>query len=88
MLCGVPVVAYDTGNTRSIVRDGETGFVVRDGDIDALAAAIERALGDDASLGRMSANARALARATFTSWDDRIRMEMEIIDALVQRDRG
>jgi glycosyltransferase involved in cell wall biosynthesis len=34
---GVPVVATDAGGTRSVVEDGETGFVVPIGDVDALA---------------------------------------------------
>ncbi len=85
MLCGVPVVAYDTGDTRTVVRDGATGAVIPDGDIEALAAAIARLLDDDDARARMSANARDVARATFTSWDDRIRMEMEIIEGLVSR---
>lgn len=83
MLCGVPVVAYDTGDTRTVVRDGETGAVVPDGDVDALANAIATLLDDNHERTRMSANARNVARATFTSWDDRIRMEMEIIERLV-----
>ncbi|HXV13288.1 MAG TPA: glycosyltransferase family 4 protein [Candidatus Krumholzibacteria bacterium] len=84
MLCGVPVVAYDTGDTRTVVRDGDTGAVVRDGDVEALASAIARLLDDDGTRARMSANARALARATFTSWDERVRMEMEIIEGLLR----
>lgn len=85
LLCGVPVAAYDTGDTATVVRGGETGALVRDGDVDALATAIGRLLDDDQERARMSANARALARATFTSWDERIQMEMEIVDGLVRK---
>jgi glycosyltransferase involved in cell wall biosynthesis len=85
LLCGVPVAAYDTGDTATVVRDGDTGALVGDGDVDALAAAIGRLLDDEKERARMSANARAFARATFTSWDERIQMEMEIVDGLVRR---
>lgn len=30
MACGTPVVAYDIGSAREVVRDGHTGFVVKD----------------------------------------------------------
>jgi glycosyltransferase involved in cell wall biosynthesis len=38
MACGCPVVAFDKGSIPEIVRDGETGFVVRDieGMLDAI----------------------------------------------------
>jgi glycosyltransferase involved in cell wall biosynthesis len=37
LAAGVPVVATDAGGTRTVVDDGETGFVVPVGDVDALA---------------------------------------------------
>lgn len=85
LLCGVPVVAYDTGDTATVVRAGETGAVVADGDVDALAAAVARLLGQENERRRMSENARRFARAAFTSWDERIAMEMKIIDELARR---
>jgi 1,2-diacylglycerol 3-alpha-glucosyltransferase len=85
LLCGVPVVAYDTGDTATVVRTGETGVVVADGDVEALSAAIARLLDDGDARARMSKNARNFARTTFTSWDTRIAMEMEIVDGLVRK---
>lgn len=56
---GLPVVATDAGGTRAVVDDGETGFVVPIGAIDALAERLER-LRDDpvlrASLGRAASD--------------------------------
>ena len=85
MLCGVPVVVYDTGDTTTVVRDGESGVVVKDGDVDALASAVTRLLGDDGERIRLAANARRVAREMFTPWEDRIAMEIRIIDKLVCR---
>ncbi len=87
MLCGVPVVVYDAGDTRTVVRDGETGVVVPDGDVDALADSIARLLGYQAERERLADNARRLARTTFTSWEQRIGMEMKIIEGLLRRGR-
>jgi glycosyltransferase involved in cell wall biosynthesis len=82
MLCGVPVVAYDTGDTATVVRDGATGVLAPDGDVSALADAIGRLLADAPLRARLAAAARDLARATFVSWEKRTAMEMEIFDRL------
>ena len=55
--CGRPAVATDVGGVRTVVADGETGFVVgRDAAL--LASAVERLLGDDALRGRFGEAAR------------------------------
>jgi glycosyltransferase involved in cell wall biosynthesis len=46
---GVPVVATDAGGTRTVVDDGETGYIVSIGDIGALSDRLRR-LRDDAEL--------------------------------------
>jgi glycosyltransferase involved in cell wall biosynthesis len=88
MMCGVPVIVYDTGDTATVVRDGESGLLVRDGDVDALAAATARLLNDDALHARLSAGARAVARVSFTSWDTRIAMELAVVQAVAQNKTG
>ena len=64
---GVPVVATDAPGLRDSVRDGETGFLVPDGDIAAFADRIGRLLSDDALSARMSEAATAWAR--HFDWD-------------------
>jgi glycosyltransferase involved in cell wall biosynthesis len=49
--CGVPVVGYAASGTVDAVRDGETGVLVRLGDVQALAAALGD-LADDPMAGR------------------------------------
>lgn len=85
MICGLPVVAYDVGNTREVVSDGETGYVVADGDIGAVATAIAKLLEDAEERGRMSQKARAVAREKFTGWDERTDKEIAIIRSVVDR---
>jgi D-inositol-3-phosphate glycosyltransferase len=46
MACGSPVVASRVGGLTTTVRDGVTGFLVADGDADALAAGIVRLLAE------------------------------------------
>ncbi len=49
LAAGVPVVATDAGGTRTVVDDGETGFLAPVGDVAALTTFVER-LRDDAAL--------------------------------------
>lgn len=68
LAAGVPVVGYAIGGQREIIRDGETGYLVPEGDDAALAEAITRALAERERLG---ANARADAIARW-GWRFRI----------------
>ena len=65
--CGTPVVASDSPGIRESVRNGETGFLVRHGDIGALAAAMDRLAASPELVEQMGVRARAFAE-TFT-WE-------------------
>jgi glycosyltransferase involved in cell wall biosynthesis len=58
MACGVPVVATSTAGTREIISVGEDGLLVDRHEPAAVAAALERILGDAALRQRMSQTAR------------------------------
>lgn len=59
-------VATDVGGTRFVVRDGETGVLVRPGDPGGLAAALERVLTDHELRARLARQALAMVRGGFT----------------------
>jgi glycosyltransferase involved in cell wall biosynthesis len=71
-MSGLPVVATDVGYVNEIVENGQTGFLVDQGDRDALVAAVTRVLDDGRKLGR---RARVHCRGRFdlegvaASWD-------------------
>jgi glycogen(starch) synthase len=65
MAAGTPVVAAAVGGVPEIVCDGENGLLFCRGDTDALAAAVDRALTDDA----VRAHLIAAGRATAASYD-------------------
>jgi hypothetical protein len=65
---GVPSVAYDVDGLRDAVRDGETGWLVRDGEL--IEDVTERAVKELADLPRRAAVAAACrAWAAQFSWD-------------------
>ncbi len=63
--CGTPVVASNSPGIRESVRDGETGFLVPHGDVEALAAAFRRLSTSRHLVTAMGAKARVFAE-TFT----------------------
>lgn len=67
MACGLPVVSTDIGTGTSYVnRDGETGLIVPHSDPPALAAAINRLLGDETMRRAMGRAARERVETEFT----------------------
>ena len=66
MAAGVPVVATDAGGTAEVVRDGETGVIVRAADAPALATAIGSMLSNRNRATRLAAAARALVTREYS----------------------
>jgi glycosyltransferase involved in cell wall biosynthesis len=83
MAHGRPVVASAVGGLLDLVVDGETGFLVPPGDVEALRVALERLLGDAALRRRFGGVARERARnrlsweaatnATLAAYDEALR---------------
>lgn len=70
MFHGKPVVAFAVGGIPEVVADGRTGFLHAFGDIDALAASIDRLAGSPETAAEMGNEARIHAHANFRA--DRI----------------
>ena len=75
MACGLPVVSFDfLCGPRDIIRPGENGLLVAEGDVPALADAMCRLMSDPDARARMSEKARKVAEtysetAIMTQWE-------------------
>ena len=57
LVVGTPVIATSAGGVAEVVQDGVNGLLVAVGDVDGLAAAVDRYFDDDALRERLRANA-------------------------------
>jgi glycosyltransferase involved in cell wall biosynthesis len=65
MACGKPVIASDAGGFREVVQDGETGTLLRPGDVKALASALLSYADDDGLLATHGKAARSVCERRF-----------------------
>jgi glycosyltransferase involved in cell wall biosynthesis len=84
-LGAAPVIAYDVDWQPEVIRPGETGELVSVGDIVAMAAAIERLLGDPAYARRVGVNLRE-EMAELMDLEDLTRTQREIYETLLSRE--
>jgi glycosyltransferase involved in cell wall biosynthesis len=89
MACGLPLVSTELGTGTSFVNQHEqTGLVVPPNDAEALAAAINRMVGDDALCRRMSEAALARAQSEFNVTIMTARMTALYQDVLATKKGG
>ena len=65
LACGTPVYATPVAGIPDVVRDGETGFLMRETDADAIAEGIEEILARE-NLSAVSRNGRELVEGTYS----------------------
>lgn len=58
---GLPIVSTRVSGTEDLIREGNNGFVVERGDVEAMAEAFRKLMGDEELMERMGKNSRAMA---------------------------
>ncbi len=84
LVSGLPVVAFDVRDTRTVVRDGETGLLVRPFDIEDLAKKIMVLVKDGSLRKNLGKQAREFALRNLPSWNDRLELEVQLIRELCE----
>jgi len=79
--CGTPAVAYRVAGLCDSVRNGETGLLARDGDVEGLADALIKVLEDEGLRLRLSRNALEYAKGF--SWERTAREFMKVLKWVV-----
>ena len=79
--CGTPAVAYDVAGLRDSVKDGVTGLLARNGDVEGLADALIKVLEDEGLRLRLSRNALEYAKGF--SWERTAREFMKVLKWVV-----
>jgi glycosyltransferase involved in cell wall biosynthesis len=82
MCCALPVVALDAGDTKELVREGETGRLLPAGDAAAVARAVVELAAEPSMRCRLSAGARRYADEHFWTWEARLQAELEEVERL------
>ena len=65
LACGKPVVAYDCDGAKEVCRDGETGFLVKSGDLAGLSDRVLRLANDPALRDRFGRRGQEFVRERF-----------------------
>lgn len=84
MACGLPVISFDYKcGPRDIIDHGVNGLLVKNGDIEGLAAAMMRLMDDDSYRAKLSANAR---RVTNTYSEESVMKKwMDLFHSLTEK---
>jgi len=82
MACGLCVVALNSGTTCQIISNGKNGILIDYDDLEKLPTLISRLLKNDDLRRKLGNNAREYALKNFKSWNERVKMEVELIEDL------
>jgi len=82
---GLPIVATEVGGIPYLVRNEETALLVADTDVDAMATAVKRLVGEPELAARLSSNGRRLALGC--SWEVVRQHWQRVFDEVCEDDR-
>lgn len=89
MVCGKCIVTLDKGDTGELIQDNLTGRLIEaeseDEIVTELSKAIVDVLEDDELRARLGENARIYAEEHFQTWEERVAMEVNLIEDWLRR---
>lgn len=85
MTLGKCIVALDTGNTRSVVRDGENAVLLTMETLPSLGRVLSELAEDSGRRQRLAAGAATYAKTHFHTWEQRMDTEFQAVSALLEK---
>ncbi len=85
MVCGRVIVTWDVGTTRDVIVDDENGCLMPDAEPETIARTVITLAKDPDKRKRLTRGARKFAEEHLQSWDDRLDMEIDLIEGLYSR---
>ena len=86
MTCGKPVIALNTGATSDLIEHNHNGILVNVDEVDRLPNTILSLLTNDNLAERIGKNAQTFMLDNWPTWEERINLEADLVEALCSDD--
>lgn len=88
MVAGCAILATDAGDTGRVVVHGETGYLLQEQRLADLGGVMASLLEDKEGRERLGRGAKAFAKAHFSTWEQRGRWEVELVEKILHSRSG
>lgn len=82
MVCGRAIVTWNVGGTDQVITDRDNGCLLPDPEPSTIAHAVIDLARRPEEVTRLGRNARAFAEKNLQTWDERLNMEIDLIESL------
>lgn len=83
MSCGKPIITLNVGDTASVIQHEKTGILLNLSDIDKISHYMCKLITDESYAAKLGQNAFHYAKENFYSWSQRIVMELNVVEKLI-----
>jgi len=85
MIAGLPLITIDVGDTRKLIQNGENGILIAANALEDIPKQLERIIVSNELREHITRGALATARKEFWSWEERMRMEENLVFSLIKK---
>ena len=85
MICGMPIVTYDIGDTSKMIHDKENGILLSTDSPKIVAEAVIKLMSDEQLRNRLKKKAQEFAQARFWTWEERMAAEIAELESLLAK---
>jgi len=82
MICGRTIVTWDVGTTREVIIDGQTGCLMPNAEPETIGRTVIDLAKNPEKRKRLAEGARRFAEEHLQSWDERLDMEIDLIEGI------